>query len=231
MTHSRNAGRLLSGAGAILLGAALAIPAAAQTTKPVPKRKVTKVTKPRDYAHTLAVLKTSQGDITVRFFYDKAPNHVKNFIDLSAKGFYDGTLFHRVIPGFMVQGGDPLTKDPANAAVYGTGGNKDAQGNPINVKAEFNDVSHRRGVLSMARASDPNSASSQFFLVVKDSPFLDRQYTAFGEVVKGLEVADKIVAESNTDPASGGRGVPRNYQKIIKVELIDEPPAAAPAKN
>ena len=189
------------------------------------------MTKPRDYAHTLAVLKTSQGDITVKFYYDKAPGHVKNFIDLSAKGFYDGTLFHRVIPGFMVQGGDPLTKDPANAAVYGTGGNKDAQGNPVNLKAEFNDVSHRRGVLSMARASDPNSASSQFFLVVKDSPFLDRQYTAFGEVVKGLEVADKIVAESNTDPASGGRGVPRSYQKIVKVELIDEPPRRPPPRT
>ena len=231
MNVSRDAGRLLAAAGALVLGVALAMSAAAQTKKPAPKKKETKVTKPRDYAHTLAVLKTSQGDITVKFYYDKAPNHVKNFIDLAAKGFYDGTLFHRVIPGFMVQGGDPLTKDPANASVYGTGGNKDAQGNPVNLKAEFNDVSHRRGVLSMARASDPNSASSQFFLVVKDSPFLDRQYTAFGEVVTGLEVADKIVAESNTDPASGGRGVPRSYQKIVKVELIAEPPAAAPAKN
>jgi peptidyl-prolyl cis-trans isomerase B (cyclophilin B) len=231
MTLQKDASRLLAAAGAIALGAALAIPAAAQTKKSASRRKETKVTKPRDYAHTLAILKTSQGDITVKFFYDKAPNHVKNFIDLSAKGFYNGTLFHRVIPGFMVQGGDPLTKDPANAAVYGTGGNKDAQGNPVNLKAEFNDVSHRRGILSMARASDPNSASSQFFLVVKDSPFLDRQYTAFGEIVNGLDVADKIVAESNTDPASGGRGVPRNYQKLLKVELIEEPPAAAPAKN
>ena len=93
--------------------AAPAAPAAAAAKKAAPKKKETKVTKPRDYAHTLAVLKTSQGDVTVRFFYDKAPGHVKNFIDLSAKGFYDGTLFHRVIPDFMVQGGDPLTKDPA----------------------------------------------------------------------------------------------------------------------
>jgi len=216
---------------ALLLLAAGPLAAVTPAPKPAPAKKETKVSKTRDYAHTLAVLKTSQGDVTLKFFYDKAPGHVKNFIDLSAKGFYDGTLFHRVIPGFMVQGGDPLTKDPANAAVYGTGGNKDAQGNPVNLKAEFNDVSHRRGVLSMARSSDPNSASSQFFLVVKDSPFLDRQYTAFGEVVTGLEAADKIVAESNTDPASGGRGVPRSYQKIVKVELIAEPPAAAPAKN
>jgi len=206
---------------------AVALSAAAQAPK-----KETKVSKPRDYAHTLAILKTSQGDVTVRFFYDKAPGHVKNFIDLSAKGFYDGTLFHRVIPDFMIQGGDPYTKQPETPTTrYGTGGNKDASGAPVNVKAEFNDTPHRRGILSMARASNPDSASSQFFIVVKDSPFLDRQYTAFGEVVKGLEVVDKIVAESNYDPASGGAGKPRNPQKLLKVELVEEPAAAAPAKN
>ena len=189
------------------------------------------MTKTRDYAHTLAVLKTSQGDVTLKFFSEKAPNHAKNFIDLAAKGFYDGTLFHRVIPGFMIQGGDPLTKDPKNAAVYGTGGNRDEKGAPVNVKAEFNETSHRRGILSMARASSPDSASSQFFIVVKDSPFLDRQYTAFGEVVKGMDVVDKIVTASDTDPASGGAGRPRSFQKLIKVELVEEPAAAAPAKN
>ena len=206
---------------------AVALSAAAQAPK-----KETKVSKPRDYAHTLAILKTSQGDVTVRFFYDKAPGHVKNFIDLSAKGFYDGTLFHRVIPDFMIQGGDPYTKHPETPTTrYGTGGNKDASGAPVNVKAEFNDTPHRRGILSMARASSPDSASSQFFIVVKDSPFLDRQYTAFGEVTKGMEVVDKIVAESNYDPASGGAGKPRNPQKLLKVELVEEPAAAAPAKN
>lgn len=211
-------------AGLLLAGAA---PAAAQTKAPAKKstakKKVTKPPKPRDYSKTLAILHTSQGDITVKFFYDKAPNHVKNFIDLAGTGFYDGTLFHRVIAGFMIQGGDPLTKQKGtNPNFYGSGGNKDAQGNPINLKAEFNEVPHRRGVVSMARASEPDSASSQFFIVVKDSPFLDRQYTAFGEVVKGIEVADKIVTESNTDPASGPRGVPRNYQTLQKVELVDE---------
>jgi peptidyl-prolyl cis-trans isomerase B (cyclophilin B) len=158
----------------------------AQTAKKG-KKKMTSA--PRDYANTLATVQTDQGDITIKFLYDKAPKHVENFIDLAAKGFYDGTMFHRVIPGFMIQGGDPLTKkaeDPRQP--YGTGGN----GNN-HVKAEFNDVSHKRGVVSMARSSDPNSASSQFFIVVKDSPFLDNQYSAFGEVVSGMEVADRIV--------------------------------------
>ncbi|MGE5277824.1 MAG: peptidylprolyl isomerase [Acidobacteriota bacterium] len=151
---------------------------------------------PRNYANTLATLQTDMGDITIKFFYDKAPNHVKNFVDLAASGFYDGTMFHRVIPGFMIQGGDPLTKkaeDPRQP--YGTGGN----GN-VRLKAEFNDVSHKRGIVSMARSSDPNSASSQFFIVVKDSTFLDNQYSAFGEVVSGMDVADKIA------------NVPRNAQ-------------------
>jgi peptidyl-prolyl cis-trans isomerase B (cyclophilin B) len=200
--------------------------AASQQKKVAPKKKEKKVSsKPRDYGKTLAVLKTSQGDVTLRLFFDKAPGHVKNFVDLSAEGFYDGTLFHRVIPEFMIQGGDPLTKDPAQAEVYGTGGHTDKAGKPLNVKAEFNEISHRRGVLSMARASDPDSASSQFFIVVKDSPFLDRQYTVFGEVVKGMDVVDRLVGASNSDtadPRSGGR--PRAYQKILKVELVEQTP-------
>jgi len=224
-----NGTRIASGRRFAFVAALLAVALSAAAQAP---KKETKVSKPRDYAHTLAILKTSQGDVTVRFFYDKAPGHVKNFIDLSAKGFYDGTLFHRVIPDFMIQGGDPYTKQPETPTTrYGTGGNKDASGAPVNVKAEFNDTPHRRGILSMARASNPDSASSQFFIVVKDSPFLDRQYTAFGEVVKGLEAVDKIVAESNYDPASGGAGKPRNPQKLLKVELVEEPAAAAPAKN
>jgi peptidyl-prolyl cis-trans isomerase B (cyclophilin B) len=210
----------------------LALPLAAQDPAPKAPKKETKVTKTRDYARTLAVLKTSQGDVTLRFFYDKAPNHVKNFIDLSAKGFYDGTAFHRVIPEFMIQGGDPNTKKPETPETrYGTGNNKDEKGQPVYLKAEFNDTAHRRGILSMARASNPDSASSQFFVCVKDSPFLDRQYTAFGEVMSGMEVVDRIVAESNYDAASGGAGKPRNLQKLVKVELVEESAAAAPAKN
>ena len=150
----------------------------------------------RDYANTLATLQTDMGDITIKFFYDKAPKHVENFVDLAASGFYDGTIFHRVIPGFMIQGGDPLTKKPEDPAhPYGTGGNGETR-----LKAEFNDVSHKRGIVSMARSADPNSASSQFFIVVKDSPFLDQQYSAFGEVVAGLDVADKIANAPRHDP-------------------------------
>jgi len=166
---------------AALLAAATGL---AQTAKKGKKKMIA----PRDYANTLATLQTDQGDITIKFFYDKAPNHVKNFVDLAASGFYDGTMFHRVIPGFMIQGGDPLTKKPEDPRQpYGTGGNGKNM-----VKAEFNDTPHKRGIVSMARASDPNSASSQFFIVVKDSNFLDGQYSAFGEVVSGMEAADKI---------------------------------------
>ena len=191
--------RIPSAPGRLLAAAALlvALPLAAQDPASKPQKapkKETKVSKTRDYAHTLAVLKTSQGDVTLRFFYDKAPNHVKNFIDLAAKGFYDGTAFHRVIPEFMIQGGDPNTKKPEDPMrPYGTGGNV-VDGKEVRLKAEFNDTSHKRGIVSMARASDPNSASSQFFIVVKDSPFLDNQYSAFGEVVSGMDVADKIAS-------------------------------------
>jgi peptidyl-prolyl cis-trans isomerase B (cyclophilin B) len=136
-----------------------------------------------------AVIETSFGEIELEFLPDKAPGHVKNFLDLARKGVYDGTLFHRVIPGFMIQGGDPTTKDASLPRErHGTG---DAG---YKIKAEFNDTPHKRGVLSMARAQSPDSAGSQFFICVADSGFLDRQYTAFGRVVRGMEVADKIVA-------------------------------------
>lgn len=130
---------------------------------------------------------TQLGEIVVRLFHDVAPGHVKNFMKLAQEGFYNGTTFHRVIPGFMIQGGDPNSKNPDRAS-HGMGG----PGHKV--KAEFNSKPHKRGVLSMARSSDPNSAGSQFFICVADSTFLDRQYTAFGRVVRGIEVADKIVS-------------------------------------
>jgi len=126
------------------------------------------------------------GDIVLKFFHDVAPGHVKNFTELAKKGFYNGTTFHRVIPGFMIQGGDPNSKTPDRAS-HGTGGPG------YKIKAEFNSKPHKRGVLSMARANDPDSAGSQFFICVADANFLDWQYTAFGEVVSGMEVADKVV--------------------------------------
>ncbi len=134
-----------------------------------------------------AIIKTKFGDMEIKFFPDLAPKHVENFVKLAKSGFYNGTIFHRVIPGFMIQGGDPNTKDSLKKDTYGTGG----PGH--HVKAEFNETPHKRGIVSMARAQDPDSAGSQFFIVVEDSRFLDRKYTAFGEVVKGMGVADKIV--------------------------------------
>ena len=128
----------------------------------------------------------SWGDIVLKFYPDVAPDHAKNFCKLAAQNFYDGTTFHRVIPGFMVQGGDPNSKntDRSNHGMGGPG---------YHIKAEFNAMQHKRGVLSMARAQDPDSAGSQFFICVADSSFLDGQYTAFGEVVSGLEVVDRVV--------------------------------------
>jgi len=133
-----------------------------------------------------AEIKTSMGEIKIEFMPDVAPNHVENFKKLARSGFYDGTTFHRVIPGFMIQGGDPNSKSD-NRAVHGTGGPG------YTVDAEFSDVKHARGIVSMARSSDPNSAGSQFFIVVRDSPHLDRQYTVFGKVTSGLDVVDQIV--------------------------------------
>tara|TARA_B100000470_G_scaffold16414_1_gene11228 strand:- start:109 stop:660 length:552 start_codon:yes stop_codon:yes gene_type:complete len=137
-------------------------------------------------AQEIAVIETKFGKIEMELFADKAPGHVKNFKDLAKKGFYDGTIFHRVIPGFMIQGGDPNTKSD-DRATHGMGG----PGHSIN--AEFNDTLHKRGILSMARSQNPNSAGSQFFIVVKKSSFLDGKYTAFGKVLSGMAVADQIV--------------------------------------
>ncbi len=139
-------------------------------------------------ADTKAIIDTKFGKIELKFFPDVAPNHVDNFIELSKKGFYNGTLFHRVIPGFMIQGGDPNSKDPDKS--------RHGMGSPGHtVKAEFSDKPHKRGIVSMARSSHPDSAGSQFFICVADALFLDGKYTVFGEVVSGMEIADKIVSQ------------------------------------
>ena len=147
---------------------------------------------------TISVASKGQalGDIVLQFFPDVAPGHVKNFTDLAKKGFYNGTTFHRVIPGFMIQGGDPNSKNP-DRSMHGMGG----PGHKV--KAEFNSKPHKRGIVSMARSNDPDSAGSQFFICVADANFLDWQYTVVAEVVSGMEVADKVVAmkrDGNDNP-------------------------------
>src|SRR5207249_8665473 len=135
--------------------------------------------KPMNSANEVAVIKTSEGEMIAEFWPDVAPNTVENFKKLARSGFYDGTAFHRIVKGFMIQGGDPLTKDPAKESRYGTG-------DPgYKIKAEFNDRSHERGVLSMARSSDPDSAGSQFFICLANVSRLDHQYTTFGKIIKG----------------------------------------------
>ena len=136
-----------------------------------------------------AILKTKFGEMEIVLFPELAPKHVESFVNLSKKGFYNGTIFHRVIPGFMIQGGDPYTKDPSKRDRYGTGGPG------YTLPAEFNKVAHERGILSAARTADPNSAGSQFFIMTDKAPHLDGQYTVFGEVIKGMEVADMIVKQ------------------------------------
>lgn len=137
---------------------------------------------------TTGKIQTKFGDISIEFFPDAAPKTVENFKKLAKSGFYDGLVFHRIVPGFVIQGGDPNTKSVANRSRWGTGGPG------WMVKAEFNKNKHIRGTLSMARAQDPNSAGSQFFIVLKDSSFLDGQYTVFGRVTAGMDTVDKIAA-------------------------------------
>ena len=140
---------------------------------------------------------------------DIAPETVRNFSQLAKSGFYNGTLFHRIIPGFMIQGGDPNTKN-SDKSTWGQGGPG------YNLKAEFNSRSHLRGIVSMARAADPDSAGSQFFIVTSDSTFLDRQYTVFGEVVEGMEVADKIV-----NLPRDGNDCPKQEAKMLEVTISE----------
>jgi peptidyl-prolyl cis-trans isomerase B (cyclophilin B) len=139
-------------------------------------------------SETNAVIETEFGNIELRFFPEVAPNHVKNFIELAEKGFYDGTTFHRVIPGFMIQGGDPNSKNP-DRSKHGYGGPG------YTLKAEFNEKPHKRGTLSMARSQDPDSAGSQFFICAANASQLDGKYTVFGEVTSGMDVADKIISQ------------------------------------
>ncbi len=160
----------------LLAAALLAIVAAGQS----------KEASPMNAANEVAVIKTSEGDMVVQFWTDAAPNTIDNFKKLAKQGFYNGTIFHRIVRGFMIQGGDPNSKDPSKEAKYGDGGPG------YKIKAEFNDHPHDRGVISMAREPDPDSAGSQFFICLAPVSRLDHQYTTFGKLIKGDDVLDKI---------------------------------------
>jgi peptidyl-prolyl cis-trans isomerase B (cyclophilin B) len=162
----------------------------------------------------VAVINTTEGEMVIAFWSDAAPNTVANFKKLAEKGFYDGTCFHRIMKGFMVQGGDPLTKMPAAKAAWGSGGPG------YTIKAEFNNHSHQLGVISMARSSDPNSAGSQFFICDGDASFLDHQYTAFGHLTKGVDVLQKI-ADTPVGPSpSGENSAPLKRVGVISIKIV-----------
>jgi len=162
----------------------------------------------------VAVIKTTEGEMVVEFWPDVAPKTVENFKTLAKKGFYDGTCFHRVIKDFMIQGGDPKTKDPAQETAWGTG-------DPgYKVKAEFSDRPHVRGVLSMARSQDPDSAGSQFFICHGNPRFLDRQYTAFGKLIKGDDVLEKIATTPTHPPDRPNKRMGVESIKIVAADSI-----------
>jgi len=168
-------------------------------SKPAPQKEV-------------AVIKTSEGEMVLEFWPEVAPKHVENFKTLAKKGFYDGTCFHRVIPGFMIQGGDPNTKDESKKDLWGQGGPG------YTIKAEFNSKHHARGVLSMARTPDPDSAGSQFFICHAEASSLDNQYTVFGNLIKGFDVLDKI---ATTPTEAANRPVKRVNIESIKIVPAD----------
>ena len=194
----------------------LAVATAAETNNPAVTNAGPNKEEAKPATKEIAVIKTSEGEMVLEFYPDVAPNHVENFKKLARKGFYDGTCFHRVIKGFMIQGGDPHTKDEAKKATWGQGG----PGYTIN--AEFNSKPHVRGTLSMARTPDPNSAGSQFFICHGDPRQLDKQYTVFGKLIKGDDVLEKIA----TTPTEG----PDRPVKRVNIDSIKIVPADSTSK-
>jgi peptidyl-prolyl cis-trans isomerase B (cyclophilin B) len=173
-------------------------------------------TTPMNSPNEVAVIKTTEGDMVLQFWTDAAPNTIENFKKLARQGFSDGTIFHRIVKGFMIQGGDPNSKDPAKESSYGQGGPG------YNVNAEFNDHSHDRGVISMARSSDPNSAGSQFFICLAPVHRLDHQYTTFGKLIKGQDVLEKI---GDIEVTKNSMGEPSKPTKRVVIESIKIVPA------
>lgn len=180
------------------------------TTPPTPPPPSTNAT----LSNKTAIIDTTQGTIKIQFFADKAPKHVENFMKLANEGFYNGTVFHRIVPGFVIQAGDPNTRPNSTNGREAWG-----QGGPgYSIPAEFNDIPHARGIVSMARGGDPNSAGSQFFIVLKDSNFLDKNYSVFGKVVEGMDVVDKIAA-LQTNPQD--QPVDADLARILSLKIVD----------
>ncbi len=169
---------------------------------------------PMNSSNEVAVITTSEGDMVVQFWTDAAPNTVENFKKLARQGFYDGTIFHRIVKGFMIQGGDPNSKDPAKENSYGQGGPG------YNLKAEFNDHSHDHGVISMARGPDPDSAGSQFFICLAPVHRLDHQYTTFGKLIKGENVLEKIGDIPVTKNSMGEASKPTKRVVIESIKIV-----------
>ncbi len=192
-----------------------AAPSNASTSAPSPA--------PAKEVKEVAVIKTNKGEMTLEFWSDVAPKTVENFKKLSKEGFYNGTIFHRIIKGFMIQGGDPLTKDAANEARFGTG-------DPgYKIKAEFNPKKHERGVISMARSADPDSAGCQFFICLDAASFLDGKYTTFGRLIKGEDVLVKI-GETPVVPNRGEMSRPAEKVVIESITLVPAPEGASEKK-
>jgi len=164
-------------------------------------------------SNEVAAIKTSEGDMVVQFWTDAAPKTIENFKKLARQGFYNGTIFHRIVKGFMIQGGDPNSKDPAKENSYGAGGPG------YKIKAEFNDHPHERGVISMAREPDPDSAGSQFFICLAPVPRLDHQYTTFGKVIKGTDALEKI-GDTPVEMAHGEMSKPTKRVVINKIDIV-----------
>jgi len=194
------------------LSIALAVAVLSATVFAADEKKGEKT--PMDSSNEVAVIKTSEGDMVVQFWTDAAPNTVENFKKLARQGFYDGTIFHRIVKGFMIQGGDPNSKDPAKENSYGEGGPG------YNINAEFNDHSHDRGVISMARGPDPNSAGSQFFICLAPVRRLDHQYTTFGKLIKGHDVLAKIGDIPVTKNSMGEPSKPTQRVVIESIKIV-----------
>jgi peptidyl-prolyl cis-trans isomerase B (cyclophilin B) len=165
-------------------------------------------------SNEVAVIKTSEGEMVVQFWTNAAPGTIENFKKLARDGFYDGTIFHRIIKGFMIQGGDPNSKDPAKESSYGEGGPG------YKIKAEFNDFPHVRGVISMARENDPDSAGSQFFICLGSIPRLDHKYTTFGKLIKGDDVLGKIGDTPLTKNNMGEQSKPTKRVVIESIKIV-----------